>query len=94
MSVSPTTALHKLRRIYRDAHHCDPASDANVLAWAKKPELWAEQQIRHRGWSWHATEATVRACRVLARRAAQAIATDGTDPFDPILPIAEPATDD
>lgn len=73
VTISPETALHRLRGLYRDAWHCDPSSDELVLRWAEKPEAWAEIQIRHRGWSWHATEATVRACRQLYRRAARTV---------------------
>ena len=88
--MDPTTALHRLRKLYRDAWHCDPDSDALVLSWAEKPEAWAEIQIRHRGWTWLATEATVRQCRQLYRRAAQAAPTPpGVDPFDPLMPTAE-----
>lgn len=60
--------LARLRRIYRDAHHCEPASDQHAIEWAKSPELWAEHQIRFRDWSWHATEATVREARRLYNR--------------------------
>jgi hypothetical protein len=67
--MDPITALHRLRKLYRDAHHCDPATDQHVITWAKAPELWAEHQIRFRGWSWYATEATVRECRRLVGRA-------------------------
>lgn len=67
--MTPETALNRLRKLYRDAHHCDPASDDLVLRWAEKPELWAEHQIRFRNWTWYATEATVKLCRQLSRRA-------------------------
>ncbi len=60
--------LARLRRIYRDAHHCEPASDQHAIEWAKSPELWAQHQIRFRDWSWHATEATVREARRLYNR--------------------------
>lgn len=68
MSIKPETALHRLRILYRDAHHCDPPTDGHAIDWAAKPELWAEHQIRFRGWSWHATEATVREARKLYNR--------------------------
>ena len=67
--IAPETALHRLRRLYRDAHHCDPQSDDLVLAWAEKPELWAEHKIRFGGWGFIVTEATVREARQLFRRA-------------------------
>jgi hypothetical protein len=66
--MTPETALHRLRRLYRDAHHCEPATDQHAIDWAKAPELWAEHQIRYRGWSWHVTEATVREARRLYNR--------------------------
>ena len=68
--LSPETSLHRLRKLYRDAHHCDPASDQHALRWAGKPELekWAEHQIRFREWSWFATEATVKEARRLHNR--------------------------
>ena len=68
MSLSPETALHRLRKLYRDAHHCDAPSDGHLFDWAAKPELWAEHQIRFRGWSWHVTESTVREARRLHNR--------------------------
>lgn len=68
MTLSPETALHRLRKLYRDAHHCEPPSEGHLYDWAAKPELWAEHQIRFRGWSWHATEATVREARRLFNR--------------------------
>lgn len=68
MSLSPETALHRLRRLYRDAFHCEPPSDQHAIDWAAKPELWGEHQIRFRGWSWQATEATIRDARRLHNR--------------------------
>lgn len=65
MPISYERSLSRLRVIYRDAHHCEPPTDQHALDWAAKPELWAEHQIRYRGWSWHATEATVREARRL-----------------------------
>jgi hypothetical protein len=75
---SPEQCLGRLRVLYRDAHKCDPASDALVLDWANHPEAWAEAQIRHRGWSYFAAEAVVRNCRALRRRAALAITTEAS----------------
>lgn len=69
MSLKPETAIHRLRKLYRDAHHCEPATDQHAIDWARKPELWAEHKIRFGGWSYHATEATVRECRRLVTRA-------------------------
>lgn len=62
-------SLQRLTALYRDAFRCDPDSPHVVIAWAEKPELWAEHQLRHRGWSWHACEAIVRQCRIHRRRA-------------------------
>lgn len=93
MSVlSIDTALHRLRRLYRDAHHCEPASDQHALEWAGKPELWATHQIRFRNWSWEATEATVREARRLFNRiqASNLQLQQGADPFDPLMPSQEP----
>jgi hypothetical protein len=70
--MDPQTALHRLRRLYRDAHHCEPPSDQHAIDWAKSPELWAKHQIRFRNWGYLATEATVRECRRLFNRIASA----------------------
>lgn len=66
--MKPETALHRLRKLFYDAHHCHAATDQQALDWAAKPEIWAEHQIRFRGWSWYATEATVRSARELHNR--------------------------
>jgi hypothetical protein len=68
MTLSLETALHRLRKLYRDAHHCEPPSDQHAIDWAAKPELWAEHQIRFRGWGWIVTESTVREARRLHNR--------------------------
>lgn len=97
MALSPQEALARLRQIYRDAHHCDAPSDQHVVDWAKRPERWAEHQIRFRGWTFYAAEATVRCCRVYRRRAAAALELlqqRGHDPYDPLLPVAEVAHDE
>lgn len=72
MALTPETALHRLRRLYRDAHHCEPPTDGHAINWAAKPELWAEHQIRFRGWSFHVVESTVREARRLSNRIAAA----------------------
>lgn len=90
--------LARLRQIYRDAFKLpqDKHVDSSVIIlWAEKPELWAEHQIRHRNWSWYAAEAVVRSARVLRKRAALAVLNaaatpPGIDPFDPLMPAAEP----
>jgi hypothetical protein len=63
MTIAPDNAMVRLRRLYRDANHCEPQSNQLALSWALAPERWAEHQIRYRNWSWHACEATIRACR-------------------------------
>ncbi len=89
MTLSPTTALHRLRALYRDAHHCDPPSDDHVLRWASKPELWATHKIRFGNWSYEATEATVRQARTLLKQAQHADVQPGHDPYDPLMPDEE-----
>lgn len=69
MTLTPETALHRLKRLYRDAHHCEPESDHLALEWARNPGLWATHQIRYRGWSYEAADATVRTARQLHNRA-------------------------
>lgn len=68
VTISPETALHRLRRLYRDAHHCEAPTDQHAIDWAKAPELWAEHQIRFRGWGFIVTESTVREARKLYNR--------------------------
>lgn len=70
MSNALQTATHRLRKLYRDAHHCDAPSDGHLLDWAAKPERWAEYQIRFGNWSYHVAEATVREARRLSNRIA------------------------
>ena len=88
---TPEQCLAQLRVLYRDAFKIDKFDDNSVLLWASRPELWAEHQIRYRGWGYHATEAVVRNCRMLRRRAeiaayANASAPAGADAFDPLMP--------
>jgi hypothetical protein len=73
-TLTPQQCLQRLRQLYRDAMSTAPVDDAAVLSWAKQPELWATQQIQHRGWSYPAAEAVVRACRIYRKRAAIAAA--------------------
>lgn len=75
MTLTPETALHRLRKLYRDAHHCEPPTDGHVLEWTKPVvlEVWATHQIRYHGWSFMATEATVKEARRLANRCAAEI---------------------
>ena len=68
MSINPVTALHRLRKLYRDAHNCEPPSDDHVHEWARNPLHWATDQIRYRGWSYLAADSTVRECRRLYAR--------------------------
>jgi len=91
MTLTPTTALRRLRGLYRDAHHCDPPSDEIVLRWANKPELWATHQIRFRYWSYEVAEATVRNAKALFKQAQHAPKNEGHDPYDPLMPDQETA---
>jgi hypothetical protein len=68
MPIDPQTALHQLRRLYRDAHHCDAPTDDHAREWARNPVHWATNQIRYRGWDFSATEATVREAKRLHNR--------------------------
>lgn len=103
MAHTPQQALGRLRIIYRDAFKVPLETVTNnaVIAWAQKPEHWAEAQIRHRGWSWFAAEAVVRQCRILRNRATIAAEADtlaaaaeaeeaaGVDRFDPLMPCVD-----
>lgn len=90
--------LLRLRQVYKDAHHIHhKPADADVLRWADAPELWAEHQIRYRGWSWSACESTVCYCRSYRKRArlayeAAAARANGSDPFDPLMPCPAAGT--
>lgn len=90
--LSDDEILRRLRKLYKDAHKLPyEPSDIEVLRWADHPELWAEQEIRHRGKSFFMTEAVVRNCRIMRSRAHRAVeaaaaAAAGTDPFDPLMP--------
>jgi hypothetical protein len=79
--LTPEQSLQRLRLLYRDAMKVSPINDEAVLSWAQNPELWATQQIAHRGWTYPAAEAVVRACRIYRKRAALAanITTEGPD---------------
>lgn len=96
-TISNEACLNRLRIIYRDAFKIPLHSITNeqVIDWATAPELWAEHQIRYRGWTYHATEATIRQCRILRKRASLAAqqqaaeALAGHDPFDPLLPCVD-----
>lgn len=88
---TPETALHRLRNLYRDAHHCEPESDAIALRWAGNENVlmaWATAQIRYRSWGFQVTQATVNEARKLYRRASK-LKIDGQDPFDPLAPTAQ-----
>ena len=84
----------RLRRLYRDAHHCDPVSNEQVLNWALKPELWAEHQIKFRNWSWFACEATIRQCRIHTNRILRAALLRGLTPQALVAGFASPASPD
>jgi len=59
---------HLLRKLFKDAHSCEASSIAVAIEWANNLPLWAEHQIKYRGWSYLATEATVREGRRLLNR--------------------------
>ncbi len=42
-----------------------PVGHAPVLEFLRNPELWAEHQIRYRGWGYAVTEKIVRRVRIL-----------------------------
>ena len=69
MPNTPKECLKKLHVLYGDAFKVYNATNQQVLEWAEKPETWATHQIAYRGWTWHATEAVVRSCRILRKRA-------------------------
>lgn len=94
--MNPRTALHKLRQLYRDAHHCPPdyVFDHNVLKWAGDSiglDDWATYKIRHCGWGFPVCAATIREASKLFLMARNAPLQPPTDQerFDPLLP-AEP----
>jgi hypothetical protein len=68
-ALSHRQCLIKLRSMYRDAFKCEAADTQAVLDWAANPYSWATWQIRQFGWSYLATEAVVRQCRILHKRA-------------------------
>lgn len=78
-TLSPQQCLQRLRQLYRDAMKVAPINDQAVLDWAKQPELWATHQVQHRGWSYAAAEAVVRACRIYRKRAAMAAALEAAE---------------
>lgn len=82
----------RLRRLYRDANHCDAASNQHALNWALKPELWAEHQIRFRNWSWYACEATVKTARILTNRISKAATDAGITPQELVASFPFPAS--
>lgn len=78
-ALTPREALLRLRSLYRDAMKASPANDQAVLDWAEHPEIWAQQQIAHRGWSYLAAEAVVRQCRILLKRATIGASMEAVD---------------
>lgn len=94
MTLSPETAMVRLRRLYRDANHCDATSNELAHKWALAPEIWAEHQIRFRNWGYAVTEATVRNCRLLTARIATAAASQGITVNELIATFPPPSADD
>ena len=82
----------RLRRMFRDANHCDPVSNEQALNWALKPEVWAEHQIRFRNWSWFVCEATIKACRVHTNRIVRAAQLRGLTPQELVASFPFPAS--
>lgn len=82
----------RLRRLYRDANHCDCHSNQHALNWALKPEIWAEHQIRFRNWSWFCTEATVKQARILTNRILRAAQDQGITPQELVATYPFPAS--
>jgi hypothetical protein len=89
MALSPTTALRRLRGLYRDAHHCDPPGDELVLRWAANPLLWATHKCRFYNWSFEVCLATVNNAKELYKQARHAELRPGHDPYDPLMPDEE-----
>lgn len=77
MAQSPEQCYRRLAALYRDAHKIEPESPEVLLAWAHKPEIWAEHKVRYGNWSYWAAEATVRQCRSLRKRAETFAAEQG-----------------
>ena len=59
---------HLLKKLCKDAHSCEPSSLAVAIECANNLPLWAEHQIKFRGLSYQATEATVLEARRLLNR--------------------------
>ncbi len=91
MVIAPETAMFRLRRLYRDANHCDCQSNEQALTWALKPEDWATYQIRFRNWSFYVTEATVKHCRILTNRLSCAAQDRGLTPIELVNSFSFPA---
>ncbi len=83
----------RLRRLYRDANHCDATSNELALKWAFSSEIWAEHQIRYRNWGFLVTEATVRQCRNLTARIAQAADAQGITVDELVATFLPPSAD-
>jgi hypothetical protein len=92
MSIAPETAMLRLRRLFRDANHCDCQSNQQALAWALKPEQWAEHQIRFRNWSWFVCEATVKNCRIFTNRIIRAAQEQGVTAEELVASFDFPAS--
>tara|TARA_B100001059_G_C17456560_1_gene390030 strand:- start:146 stop:400 length:255 start_codon:yes stop_codon:yes gene_type:complete len=69
MAVTPAECLEKLRQLYADAFKVYNATNQQILDWADKPETWATHKIAYGGWTYFATEAVVRSCRIYRKRA-------------------------
>jgi hypothetical protein len=94
MTLSPETAMVRLRRLYRDANHCDATSNELALNWAFDPEIWATHKIRYGNWGFAVAEATVRNCRTLTARIANAAEAQGITINELIATFPPPSADD
>lgn len=72
---SPLEALIRLRALYVSTHNEQIPTDDDLRDFATSPHEWAEQIIRHGGWSFSAAEACVRSVRILRKRALQQLDT-------------------
>ena len=76
MHPSHQLAYEKAEALYRSAHKVHeprPVGVIDVRRFIDKPELWAEHQIRYKGWGWHATERVVRRARILRAQLNQGV---------------------
>lgn len=78
--MTPTTsskaqAFDLALDLYRQVNklYNKPVGHAAVLEFLQNPELWAEHQIRYRGWGYPVTEKIVRRARILRAQYEQGV---------------------